>query len=1110
MIQNQGPEFRSSTARRLYQGAETGSRPELEELFKALRAEIKEYTRQVIVEPLDLEVALIFHREHRVFLVVDALDEAAPNVSPGLYEMLHALASDKVSILLTSQRPEDELCATIQIQCDECKREAVKIYSWCPICEEGSYYLCQDCIDKGVHCKDREHKLEEQEEILVDIEPSAEEMKCFVMRELEAQGKPGFSGRRDIHVSTYGTTPLGRLLKSQPSLKMEILDSVVAKANGMFALAGLYLNSLGSLGLSESEILVMLEKPPEGYFGFYEQYMERICAVGHSDPFGRGASLGIRVLSWVFCTKRLMSLVELQHALAVDVKKPGLFKLDAIYDKATIITVTAGLVTIDSNGTNGSEVVRPNHLSAQQYFDETRDRWFPDVSAEIAKVALHYISLPWLAKPCDNDWEDQEFEIRRRDYPFLEYAYSFWGDHVAEAGSDPAVHTAVMQYVSDQNKVAAFIQAAWCLSSDATAEWDVRKGANGLHVAAWFGLTLVIKDLLHQGIDVDSKDPKYGQTPLMYACRRGQKAAVRLLLEHGANANMYSHRGSCPIHEAVNARNLDVLQVLLENDEMDVNAPHLMKDGMTALAIAAHENDPEIAIALLQQDNVEINSEDLKGITALSHAIAVAGIEVAECILDHKGRDVILDAKDWKGSTALSLAAENGMDDLVIKLLSKGADPSIKDDQGGGTAILRAVDGNQLSTVRIMLEHGVDINCLDDQDRGLLHGAATGGRDEIVQLLLDKGLDPNCIDKRGKTPLHDASRGGYFTTVRTLLDGGAKYWLKDRTGRTPWTVAWHNGHIPVLKVLEKRNLADKYDQSDEYPNAKELPIWSLASLAMEELIARAIANRGGEIWHLDPENNNTALHCAVLSNNTKIAQMLLDVRMSPDAKNDYLRTPLHLAALKGYIEIMRLLLNNDGIEGNGVNSKDKWGSRPIELAYSIGHFECCLLLIGAGATIPSSMQSGKQSLFFLAIEFGHLDAVIKLVDMGADVQAKNVLGLTGIQLAQDGGKRDVENYLKKNKSVWVNSVDPGVTPNKKKMASMTLKQSPFHRPEAWDEQEGEYADLKGPSSIGALTESTALQQLITLNVPSTPLNFDAQNHATRPISIRGTPSTLPA
>ena len=52
LIQRHGAEFKSSVARRLYQGAENGSRPNLKELFKALQAEIRDHARQVIIELL--------------------------------------------------------------------------------------------------------------------------------------------------------------------------------------------------------------------------------------------------------------------------------------------------------------------------------------------------------------------------------------------------------------------------------------------------------------------------------------------------------------------------------------------------------------------------------------------------------------------------------------------------------------------------------------------------------------------------------------------------------------------------------------------------------------------------------------------------------------------------------------------------------------------------------------------------------------------------------------------------------------------------------------------------------------------------------------------------
>ena len=52
LIQTHGAEFKSPEARRLYQGAENESRPNLDELFMALLAELQSHARQVIAAPL--------------------------------------------------------------------------------------------------------------------------------------------------------------------------------------------------------------------------------------------------------------------------------------------------------------------------------------------------------------------------------------------------------------------------------------------------------------------------------------------------------------------------------------------------------------------------------------------------------------------------------------------------------------------------------------------------------------------------------------------------------------------------------------------------------------------------------------------------------------------------------------------------------------------------------------------------------------------------------------------------------------------------------------------------------------------------------------------------
>ena len=965
-------------------------------------------------------------------VIVDALDEASPvDVTPQLLNALHKLPKDHTSIMVTSQRTEDGPPLTLQIECNHCKKRPLKAYYQCNICQSGSFYMCQECKDKELTCEDELHELTQPRQVLMDIEPTNGEIKDYVRAEFQAEEELGGLNEDDNTMSTFGTTPLGRLCVKKPWLREEILNSIVAKADGMFALAQLYLSSFRSLGLTEEEILEMLDDPPAGYSGLYEQHMERIS----EDSLGRiGSNVGMSALLWVVCARRPLRFSELQDALAINLKKVGFFNPSARRDKETVVRATAGLITIDSNE---DAAVRLTHGTAQVYFDKNRDRWFPNASAQITRVSLHYLSLKQLASPGKGEWEDKEFEMRGVDYPFLEYAYRYWGDHANDASSDSDAQLDLIRFVSDEDRVSAAVQAMWYLKSEADVDWDVRKGGSALHLCAWFGLNYAISSLLDQGMEVDSRDPKFAQTPLMYACRRGKTTTAKLLLDRGAHINSISSRGTSAVFEAVLAGHVDVLKILLDQPEIDVNAPHPRRSNQTALSVAAGEGKVDIVRALLDHDGLDAYRKDANNNTALLVAIRDGQTSTVMQILDHEGTAVQLDSVNWTGSSALMLAAEHGQKEVVDKLLSKGANPSLRDNEGGGTALLRAIDNGHVSIVESMLRHpNVDIHCLDDSNRGLLHGAARAGFIDIVQLLLEKDLDINAQDNKGKTPLQDASQSGdigadgAFEVVRLLLNKGADASLRDQEGRTAWAVAWQQGHRPVMKVLEGKEPFEltEQDWSGEYPNADKLPVWALANLGLADHVAKAIATRPREIYYLDPDTDDTALHCAVSSDRLDIIEMLLTAGLSAEAKNQYHRTPLHLAALYGTIPILELLLMTfqGEEEAQAVNAPDIWGSSPLIIAHSRGNIICCLLLIEAGATIPPSKASIKQSLYFSAIENGRLEAVQRLVYMGADIQMKNVLGLTGLQMAKQGGKADVERFLRRSKSMKVEGLGLGL------------------------------------------------------------------------------------
>src|SRR6476619_8143328 len=77
-------------------------------------------------------------------------------------------------------------------------------------------------------------------------------------------------------------------------------------------------------------------------------------------------------------------------------------------------------------------------------------------------------------------------------------------------------------------------------------------GADQLQEAARKGDAAVVKKLLDEGVDVNTKF-RYGATALSYACDRGHLDVVKLLLDRGADANVKdTFYGATPLTWAVN------------------------------------------------------------------------------------------------------------------------------------------------------------------------------------------------------------------------------------------------------------------------------------------------------------------------------------------------------------------------------------------------------------------------------------------------------------------------------------------------------------------------------------------------------------------------------
>ena len=88
------------------------------------------------------------------------------------------------------------------------------------------------------------------------------------------------------------------------------------------------------------------------------------------------------------------------------------------------------------------------------------------------------------------------------------------------------------------------------------------------------------------------------------------------------------------------------------------------------------------------------------------------------------------------------------------------------------SALCEAAASGDLSSVKRLIEHGVDPNSGDYDKRCALHIAAAEGQDKVVEFLLASKANPNVADRWGGTPMQDAVSNGKNTCANLIRSRG--------------------------------------------------------------------------------------------------------------------------------------------------------------------------------------------------------------------------------------------------------------------------------------------------------------------------------------------------
>ena len=474
------------------------------------------------------------------------------------------------------------------------------------------------------------------------------------------------------------------------------------------------------------------------------------------------------------------------------------------------------------------------------------------------------------------------------------------------------------------------------------------------------------------------------------AAARGDKAAVRSLIEQHADVNVPQPDGATALHWAAYRGDKELVDMLIR---AGANAKVANREGSTPLWLACVNGDAAIIGALLNA-GADPNEHLPLGRTPVMAAARTGNVDAIKVLVDH-GANV--NAKETlRGTSPLMWAADEAHPAAVQFLIQHGADINARSNpaaRGRGPALGKANDPRrQVAAQGAALAAGkaLDLNQIRQVSEGASTqaAAATAARRAAVDEAAPDAQDdaavaagffrrPPPIDGGELTPLIYAARSNDVESVKVLLAAGVNINQTSGYGWSPLLVAAQNRYYKLGAYLLDHGAN---------PSLANKGGWTSLYLATDN---RNIENgdypvRKGDMDHLDFIKlliDKGADVNARVKDSTETRTVFTNQWLDENGATAFLR-----ASQSGDVTLMRLLLAH----GADPNINTALGVTPLHVAAGIGWVE--------GITY----EWGEKE---------NVEAVKLLLDLGADVNAQAETGRTALHGAAHKGRSAVVQML---------------------------------------------------------------------------------------------------
>lgn len=385
--------------------------------------------------------------------------------------------------------------------------------------------------------------------------------------------------------------------------------------------------------------------------------------------------------------------------------------------------------------------------------------------------------------------------------------------------------------------------------------------------------------------------------------RDGSPHALLLAEAMNSCATLYANQH---LHLALRHHNADLVALLLHMGASDAHAP-VDKDQDQKRPIHFSYTNTKILSNLLDS-GAEIDGADAAGRTCL-HYIAMDSPTNGTVAFDGIKRILVtlptsfINARDKSGKSALHLAARQGREDIVVRLIGASADTEAQCTKGN-TPLHYAARGGSKAVARRLLESGTETGLVNAQKQTWLDVADT-------RVLCWATRDPLVVE----ASLCAAIDGRSSNELKALVSAGVG--LDGVSAPIVTRALVHTARYDLV-FLGRWLLAKGADPSAPDPlGLRPLPtaVTQEASAMVRYLVrAKADVDAPDE----QAENGGTILHRAFAYQggaNVAIVEELLRGTRCPNARNRLGQTPLHLGVRTGNPFLVKKILDSGASTG---------------------------------------------------------------------------------------------------------------------------------------------------------------------------------------------------